>query len=212
MTPLCALRNYLVRFPQLKAMSTQAGLARCLGKSESLVRAVESGRVPMSENFARQLAALFQVPQEWLMKKELSADEETPPYYNARTGEFYSFPLPNEYDLIAWRERLEDWLRKIESPKDKSFPNPPPRRDPPPLLDPPSHPDPGTGRYLMLRGKMIQNVLTGIHDHLASCPDEELRECLNELSEWTYSRLEKMAGDDAKGRGRRSKKESGKGH
>ena len=78
MSPLLALRRHLRGLPHLKGISTQAGFAEFLGRSESLVRAVESGRVEMSAKFAAGIAGKFDIPINWLTREEVE-ESELPP-------------------------------------------------------------------------------------------------------------------------------------
>lgn len=72
MSPLRALRESLAQLPNHIENATQAGFARLIGRSESLVRAVESGRVPMSEKLIRDLSLRFGVPADLLKKNEVT--------------------------------------------------------------------------------------------------------------------------------------------
>lgn len=166
MSPLRALRETLVQIPQLKVASTQAGFARLVGRSESLVRAVESGRVPISEKFARELAVRFGVSTRWLMKKEVT---EMPTIQSEMPNDEWPVGHTTSSDNS---DISDDCLVKIRTKLGKRY-EPDPRR--------------------RIRKKMISSVLIGMDDLFSSCSDEELAAVTSEMREWIYSRLAKMA-------------------
>lgn len=75
MTPIRALRSFFEQQTELKPFSSQLGFGKLVGRSESLIRAVESGRVPMSPKLARVIKAKTGVSEDWLMKAEVTVDE-----------------------------------------------------------------------------------------------------------------------------------------
>ncbi|MCB1469119.1 MAG: helix-turn-helix transcriptional regulator [Rhizobiaceae bacterium] len=70
-SPISVLRRFLQSDPDLAAIGTQSGLARFVGKSESLLRNVEKGRQAMKPSLARLLSEKFQISEEWLLKNEV---------------------------------------------------------------------------------------------------------------------------------------------
>lgn len=167
MSPLRALRESLVQVPGLKEMSTQAGFARLIHRSESLVRAVESGRVPMSSRFARELSARFGVSSDWLEKKEVTEVEMPTIQLDMKNGQWggrdtSSSAIADISDEVGIERllKLGKWLK----------------------------PDP----KWRFRRMMILTLIDSMHDLFNACSDEELETNLRELREWTYSRLTKM--------------------
>ena len=75
MSPLERLRLYFEKNPELRPLSTQAGLARLIGRSESLVRSVEKGRVKMSSKLARTISEQLGVDDAWLMQVHVDSSE-----------------------------------------------------------------------------------------------------------------------------------------
>lgn len=75
MTPIKVLRNFLEQKKELRDSSTQFGLAQLVGRSESMIRAVESGRFPMSRKLAKLLSAITGASVEWLMLDDVDGKE-----------------------------------------------------------------------------------------------------------------------------------------
>jgi len=67
MTPLQALRAFLEKDSNLRSVSSQAGFAKLVGRSEPLVRSIEKRRVKMSRKLARQIRLILGVDEDWLM-------------------------------------------------------------------------------------------------------------------------------------------------
>lgn len=71
MTPTKALRIFFDQNEALQGFATQKGFAGLIGRSESMVRAMEGSRgVKMSPMLARRISALTGVSEEWLMAPE----------------------------------------------------------------------------------------------------------------------------------------------
>lgn len=75
MKPTQVLRLFFENHPELKHLSTQLGLAKLGDRSESLLRAVEGGRLNMSAKFARTLSDKTGVSKAWLLEKSVSGTE-----------------------------------------------------------------------------------------------------------------------------------------
>lgn len=68
MTPTKALRIFFDQNEELRPFATQKGFADLIGRSESMIRAMEGSRaVKMSPTLARRISTLTGVSQEWLM-------------------------------------------------------------------------------------------------------------------------------------------------
>ncbi len=74
-TPIRALRQFLQQHPDTEEFSTQQGLAQLVDRSESLVRAIEGGRMEVSRKFAKALSEATGVSRDWLMLSEISSEE-----------------------------------------------------------------------------------------------------------------------------------------
>lgn len=163
MSPLRALREHQVHVSLTKETSTQAGFARLVSCSESLIRAIESGRRPMTGKFARQLSTQFGVPVEWLMQDKVT--EADVPAINPGTANIdlaeqdVNFPIPADLD-----EALHGPLTKRYEPD--------PRK--------------------RFRRKIMSSVTNELYELFSACSDEELVAVASELREWTYLRLSKM--------------------
>jgi hypothetical protein len=70
-TPIKALRHFFEQDKDTKPLSTQFGLSQLVGRSESLIRAVESGRVSLSPKLARLLSMKTGASEAWLMKPDV---------------------------------------------------------------------------------------------------------------------------------------------
>jgi len=73
--PTRALRQFFESHPDLRHLATQLGLAMLVGRSESLLRAVESGRLKMSSKLARALSDKIGVSKEWLLEPTVTGTE-----------------------------------------------------------------------------------------------------------------------------------------
>ena len=71
MSPLKALRGFFAQNKDLKSLSTQYGLSELIERSESLVRAIENGRSPMSKKLAIFISTKIGVSAEWLLKEDV---------------------------------------------------------------------------------------------------------------------------------------------
>jgi hypothetical protein len=70
-TPTKALRIFFDQNEDLRPFATQKGFADLIGRSESMIRAMEGSRgVKMSPTLARRISTLTGVSQEWLMAPE----------------------------------------------------------------------------------------------------------------------------------------------
>lgn len=168
MSPLRALRESLSQLPDQKENSTQAGFARLIGRSESLVRAVESGRVVLSGKLARELSARFGVPLDLLTKEQVDESETRAlqpckmddqfPHWNPLTPEMAQM-LDHGHKEARWKREhsIEPYVKN------------------------------------QLRTRLIRSVMIGMEDLFTVCSDEELPVVTSELREWLYARLAKMA-------------------
>ena len=73
--PTQALRQFFSKHLELRAWSTQLGLAQAVDRSESLLRSVEAGRMEMSPKFARALSSRTGVAFDWLMKSTVDPSD-----------------------------------------------------------------------------------------------------------------------------------------
>lgn len=72
--PIRVLRRFLQQHPETKEFSSQLGIAQLVDRSESLVRAIEGGRMEMSPKFARALSAMTGVSKDWLMRPDVDPE------------------------------------------------------------------------------------------------------------------------------------------
>lgn len=68
MSPIQVLRSFLEKDQDLRSISTQAGFARLVGRSETLIRSVEKERAKLSRKLARKISELVGVDEAWLMQ------------------------------------------------------------------------------------------------------------------------------------------------
>lgn len=68
MSPIQVLRSFLEKEPDLRSISTQAGFARLVGRSETLIRSIEKERAKLSRKLARKISELVGVDETWLMQ------------------------------------------------------------------------------------------------------------------------------------------------
>ncbi len=61
--------------PDTEEFSTQLGLAQLVDRSESLVRAIEGGRMDVSRKFAKALSEATGVSKDWLLLPEVTSEE-----------------------------------------------------------------------------------------------------------------------------------------
>lgn len=80
--PVKVLRRFLQKFPETEEYSSQLHLAQLVNHSESLVRAIEGGRMKMSRKFAQALSTATGVSKDWLMLPQV--DTEDVPSENGR--------------------------------------------------------------------------------------------------------------------------------
>ena len=73
--PIKALRLFLQKHPDTEEFSSQLGLALLTDRSESLVRAIEGGRMPMSRKFAKTLSVITGVSKDWLLLEDVDPQE-----------------------------------------------------------------------------------------------------------------------------------------
>jgi len=73
--PTQALRLFLKKHRDLRPHSSQLGFSNLVGRSESLVRAVEAGRLDMSARFAHEISEKIGVAREWLMEPSVTNPE-----------------------------------------------------------------------------------------------------------------------------------------
>lgn len=74
MTPLERLRTFLGDHHELKSCATQAGLARLIGKSETLVRSLERSRAKVSSKVANLLSEATGCDPQWLQTEMVEVD------------------------------------------------------------------------------------------------------------------------------------------
>jgi transcriptional regulator with XRE-family HTH domain len=168
MSPLRALREFMSQLEDHREFSTQAGFARLLGRSESLIRAVESGRVLLSGKLARELSARFGVPLDFLMKAQVDESEIRAIQSRKMDDQHPNWkPLtPEMADILDHGHKIARWKREHSTEPDVK-----------------NH----------LRIKLIRSVMVGMEDLFTACSDEELAVVTSELREWMYTRLAKMA-------------------
>lgn len=75
MRPIRVLRRFLQQHPETKEFSSQLGIAQLVDRSESLVRAIEGGRMEMSPKFARALSAMTGASKDWLLQPDVDPEE-----------------------------------------------------------------------------------------------------------------------------------------
>lgn len=165
MLPTQAIRKALAQTPHLKEFSTQAGFAQLVGRSESLIRAVEGKRVSMSAKLARELAPRFKVSEDWLMQEDVA--ETDIPVIDAE----HIIETVVQNPAVT---RIADLEGRV-----------PVRVEPGKWFEP----DPRK----RIRQKMIRSVMIGMDDLFDACSDEELAVVTSELREWLYARLAMMA-------------------
>src|SRR5215213_6824481 len=71
--PIKVLRDFLKTHPRTAQFSSQQGIARVGEHSESLVRAIEGGRLKMSRRFAERLAFNTGASPDWLRNEEVDS-------------------------------------------------------------------------------------------------------------------------------------------
>ena len=73
--PIKALRLFLQKHPDTEEFSSQLGLAQLVDRSESLVRAIEGGRMETSRKFAKELSSMTGVSKDWLLLPDVDSQE-----------------------------------------------------------------------------------------------------------------------------------------
>jgi transcriptional regulator with XRE-family HTH domain len=68
MSPLQLLRMFLQQDPTCRSASTQAGFAKLVGRSETMIRAIEKNRTPISRKLAKHISYLLGVDEDWLLQ------------------------------------------------------------------------------------------------------------------------------------------------
>ena len=108
MSPLERLRRFFGEHQDLKFAATQAGLARLIGKSETLIRSLERGRAKVSHKVANQLSAATGCHPQWLLDETV---EEDCPIPTLGGGQLHHLVV---LDLFA--RRIESNLEQIQPP------------------------------------------------------------------------------------------------
>jgi len=119
-TTLRALRQFLGRDRRLEAISTQEGFARYIGRSQSLIRAVDSGQIQMSGKLAKLIATKTGASFSWLTKMEPGEGDDE--ILNAEDG-----PLTYEEVSRRWEQDTRTVPKQILKTLDP--PLRPPYRD-----------------------------------------------------------------------------------
>lgn len=66
MSPIELLRNFFDNDEILRPMANPLGFAKLVGRSESLIRSLEKGRLEVTEKLARRISSITGVPEAWL--------------------------------------------------------------------------------------------------------------------------------------------------
>jgi transcriptional regulator with XRE-family HTH domain len=103
--PASVQRHNLARLRQELGL-TQVALGGMIGRSQATVKAVEIGRLPLSEDLATLISVVLGTDKQWLLKNDLSAPVPPSKYFSATIS-------PEEKAYTATVVLLEDLFSRL---------------------------------------------------------------------------------------------------